>query len=504
MKALTFLGISAYDKVTYVWRDTDGERTYTTDLFPEAVAHILNADRIIVFVTPQVRKHSNLQELSRRLGEFVETVDIPEGKSESELWKIFDRIAEAVGEEEEIILDITHAFRSLPLVVFGVAVYLRLAKNVRVRRVIYGAYEAREPMRTPAQPEDRAPVFDLTPLLDLMDWLSGAEALLRRGDFRTMADRMQRIHQSLWREEAVREQAVEELPRKLQNVAGKLRSLSQALHLSRPRDVMQTAYELGPMLDSAQEEFQQWAKPFAIILEEVQRELEELAYRQPDRLDVENLRKQLALIEFYLKKELPVQAVTLAREWLINQVILQRGYGNWLGPADRKEAEEALGDAVQKWSRRKQAEVPEWLERWPLAHTAAEVWGWLSQLRNDVAHCGMRSNAAPAESIAQRAKEIPQRLRLLLDKAPESVLWGGRVIIDLKALYGDTAKLDELPLYLEQAKEQAGEGNDVILTGQAPIWLYLAIAHALHGRARRLWYNSPVTGDILIFDHSVR
>jgi CRISPR-associated protein (Cas_csx3) len=47
----------------------------------------------------------------------------------------------------------------------------------------------------------------------------------------------------------------------------------------------------------------------------------------------------------------------------------------------------------------------------------------------------------------------------------------------------------------------AGEGNEVILTGPAPVWLYLKIAHALHGKARKLIYHSPVTGDVVIFDH---
>jgi hypothetical protein len=75
------------------------------------------------------------------------------------------------------------------------------------------------------------------------------------------------------------------------------------------------------------------------------------------------------------------------------------------------------------------------------------------------------------------------------------------VVIELKELYGEAAKLSLLPEYINRAKEQAGEGNEVILTGQAPVWLYLKIAHALHGRARKLIYNSPVTGEIVIFDH---
>lgn len=78
---------------------------------------------------------------------------------------------------------------------------------------------------------------------------------------------------------------------------------------------------------------------------------------------------------------------------------------------------------------------------------------------------------------------------------------GERRVIDLKALYGETAKLGELPTYLEKAKALAGEGNDVVLTGQAPVWLYLKVAHALHGKTRRLLYASPVTGEVVIFDH---
>ena len=75
------------------------------------------------------------------------------------------------------------------------------------------------------------------------------------------------------------------------------------------------------------------------------------------------------------------------------------------------------------------------------------------------------------------------------------------IVIDLKSLYGDTAKLSLLPEYLEKVLELAGQGNEVILTGAGPVWLYLKIAHALHGKAKKLIYRSPVTGDVVIFDH---
>lgn len=75
------------------------------------------------------------------------------------------------------------------------------------------------------------------------------------------------------------------------------------------------------------------------------------------------------------------------------------------------------------------------------------------------------------------------------------------IILDLAELFPGTAKLADLPAYIEQAARLAGEGNVVVLTGRAPVWMYLSVAHALHGKARKLLYRSPVTGDVLIFDH---
>ena len=74
--------------------------------------------------------------------------------------------------------------------------------------------------------------------------------------------------------------------------------------------------------------------------------------------------------------------------------------------------------------------------------------------------------------------------------------------INLAVFYEQTAKLASLPDYEQQAKDLAGEGRDVVLTGAAPVWLYLRIAHALHGKAKSLVYRSPVTGDVVIFDHN--
>jgi hypothetical protein len=82
------------------------------------------------------------------------------------------------------------------------------------------------------------------------------------------------------------------------------------------------------------------------------------------------------------------------------------------------------------------------------------------------------------------------------------------ISIDLKTIYseisGETAKLADLEKYVSTALNKAGEGNTVTLTGGAPIWMYLKIAHALHGKAQRLLYSAPGQGiqELEIFSHN--
>lgn len=78
--------------------------------------------------------------------------------------------------------------------------------------------------------------------------------------------------------------------------------------------------------------------------------------------------------------------------------------------------------------------------------------------------------------------------------------------LDLSTLYAATgpAKLADLPQYEATALAQISPGADVTLTGKAPVWLYLRIAHALHGRARTLTYQSGQNELVLVFNHDSR
>jgi hypothetical protein len=78
--------------------------------------------------------------------------------------------------------------------------------------------------------------------------------------------------------------------------------------------------------------------------------------------------------------------------------------------------------------------------------------------------------------------------------------------LDISTLYAATrqAKLELLDDYVRAALDTVPPGADATLTGPGPVWLYLKLAHALHGRARVLIYDSPVTGPVEIFNHNPR
>ena len=79
------------------------------------------------------------------------------------------------------------------------------------------------------------------------------------------------------------------------------------------------------------------------------------------------------------------------------------------------------------------------------------------------------------------------------------------VVVDLSTFYTSRAKFSELPIYRRKVIDLvavAGSDKEVVLTGAAPVWLYLDIAHALHGRVKSLVYRSPVTGDAVVGDYA--
>lgn len=102
-------------------------------------------------------------------------IAIPDGKDSEQMWEIFEVIFDELQDGDELYLDITNSFRYLPMLLVILVNYAKLLKNVKVKAIFYGNYEARD------KESNIAPIMDLLPLSVLQDWTLAASDYLRYG-----------------------------------------------------------------------------------------------------------------------------------------------------------------------------------------------------------------------------------------------------------------------------------------------------------------------------------
>jgi len=399
MKLLTFVGPNTYNQTTYVW---DVHR-YETEFIAEALASWLPFDKVVVFLTEKAKAGTNWTQLSQRLQEWdVQEVPIPDGKTEEEVWEIFDRVIASVEHGDEIAIDVTHAFRSLPMVLVAVAAFLRTVKAVRVRHIFYGCYMKDEP---------ESPVIDLNLLLELLDWMEATRRFKETGDARWIGEKLRSTQDRLRREQKGE-------PTELKSAGRQLIALSRALHLARPIEAAEAAKQLQGLLPKASEEIQTWAKPFSLLIDDVQAQVERLAYKNTDMLDRQTLEKQLEFIEQLHRYGLVMQTAQMAREWVVNwamwfskgKISLLSEY--WRDNDARGKMECELNDAFPA-----EEKPPEWLKDCDLVAALRKLWSSLPNLRNDFAHCGMRKQPLGSEDLYDQTQNLLPQLRDLWQKS---------------------------------------------------------------------------------------
>lgn len=377
LKALTFLGLGDYDKTTYI-KHNDPNKTCETALFPKAVARLYDPDQIIAFTTRRVqeRKKDDLERLAGELnGKFI-TVDIPDGNSEAQLWDIFQRCADAVDLNDEIILDITHAFRSIPVLVFIVAGYLRQVKQVRLKHIIYGAFEARDTTT------DRTPIFDLTPFVQLLDWTNAVNVFQNSGDARPIAE----LNIS-------------------DDISEALKTLSEALLTNRTLDAQNAAFQFNSL---NLHQLEQGSTPFGMLISQLQSNYGDLAVYMPSENPKKSLEKQKRQIAWYVKNQHYLQAITLMREWLISYECLQQGNSRWLSRGSREAAENALNERLHNQSSQLSVELASLASN----QTLTTLWGQCIEVRNDMGHCGMRYARKSAPEVIQAIETLFQEFEV--------------------------------------------------------------------------------------------
>ncbi|MFT0745705.1 TIGR02221 family CRISPR-associated protein [Synechococcus sp. RC10B2] len=400
---LTTLGTGDYTETTYFFGE---QRADKTCYVAKALCQLFEIDRIILLLTEEARaKHwGRLQE---SLPPQVEKVAkaIPEGKTEAETWEIFDVLVDGIEPNSRLLFDITHAFRSIPLLVLLGAALLRKAKNVEIQGLYYGLYR-------PGQAE--TPIIDLTPAIRLLDWLTASDKFISTGSAVELGQLLDTVQRDFYRQQ--RPGKGDPRPTRLQSFGQAIRDISRSLELVRPVSLQEDLRKLQRhSTQELAEEVGQFAKPFGLLLQSIQNSYSQLALPADQKEDPRaQVQKHFQLLRWYVEKRFTTQAILLAREWVVSALCLCEGIQNYLEREARQGIEHQLGSLIQ---RRKQplgdppatgesVQQEEQLQFLPpiAAHVSdvkqlADLWSCLSEYRNDVAHVQMNPDPLGGEAL---------------------------------------------------------------------------------------------------------
>jgi CRISPR-associated DxTHG motif protein len=401
--AISFLGTGDYKPATYEWNGQE----CTTRYFAAAVCQFWPVDQLMVLATPRAQEKNGaaLEAELQRSGCRVQHhfVPIPECRTENEMWQLFDVLSDQLRQyqKQRIVLDVTHGYRSLPVLALMAAAYLRVAADITVSKIVYGAYDARQ--------DDRVPVFDLTPFLALLEWTSATEQFLKTGNASSVAKLLKQAHDMPYLAGVPRDIR----PTELKKAASALETFSHALHVLRPKYTLDGAIMLDDALRRAEPEVRPWAKPFGVLLDRIRTATQRfLSARSNDPIRA-HLGVQRAMIDWYMEHERYVEAGLLMREFVVSWVACWAG-ADVFDQKAREHVEEQLNKrshALRPNRCGPAVKVDADVLR-GIGEEIVRIWDKLTQLRNDLAHA--KDDASPQSVIARvqaRAKEV-QALRL--------------------------------------------------------------------------------------------
>lgn len=412
MKLLTFLGVGQYSETIYTWNGQEHLAKYA----PIATANMVDVTSITVFLTEDA--HQKIYpsfEQSVPANIKVNPIPVDLGKNEIELWKIFNAISQSVNPDEKVVFDITHGLRSFPLLGLLAAAFLRASQKVDLRHVFYGAYDVRDQSSTP----NKTPIFDLTPMLALLDWTNATNRFVKTGDARDLAE--------LMKEAADENQSV-------LNAAKSVNDVSMAAFLCQPMPLSEKSNELIDSLNKSKSILQSKVPPFELLREQIVKDFSCFVHPKDNFKSL--LQAQLNLIRWYHKNNQLMQAMTLMREWLIGAVTYKLGGNLTLEYKEREEISTAINGLSNLKNKSKffdkethQKRVfdvsdlneqgkkihAEWDEN--LWKMVARIWSrTITDTRNQLNHAGYKKDLLKIDDIKSRADEaVPVLDRLAKD-----------------------------------------------------------------------------------------
>lgn len=327
-------------------------------------------------------------------------------------------MCDQLGEKDEVVLDITHALRSLPLLAMVVLQYMRVLKDIILNGIFYGAFEVlgfvKDVMKMPLE-KRRVPIFDLTAFARLTDWSVAVDHFLAAGDATQINDLVKMEALPIIKAGAShdrREEAIE-----VKNLAKCLLNFTNAMTTCRGLSISKCANSLNVALDDCAQT--NLVTPFVPLLGKI-RERTKGFSGSDEILDGVHAAK------WCLEHNLIQQAYTILQETGISFFLAKAGeVANGTHLLDLKKRNMVAGATVllAKKEDSSQGHFPEGYEDlWQRIWTAIQdeegcrTMNLIEQRRNDLNHAGINNSPIRAEKFDEPIRDAIDWFEKALNK----------------------------------------------------------------------------------------
>lgn len=407
---LTAIGTGNYSYTHYYLKNEQKIETkfaflYLHKLHKYDKVHLImteGAKKQIQPIQKELKKLKIIQEEleNKKLPPNFNIIDIPDGKSEEEIWQIFTNVVENILKTppHTLSVDITHGFRSIPFILSLICVYLQKVKNIHIDNIYYGAFDARttqtphtNPKESPPESTD-TPVFQLKEAFGLIEWSYGIQTFQKFGLCQILTEKLSQILQPPSNISQKDKEKLGKMKSKLQKLKKSLQGLEQAIDLALVFETEEQANSFCQILENCSQELQQWAKPLQYVQKEMLEQIQELTSSSSNsKIDETYLKQHTKLVQWYEKKGRYAKAISLAREIFLNYALYYQGYQDKNDWKDYKEKRIKTENLFNQKNILKNSKISKRKKE------ILDCWQKLGYMRNQINHHGFNKNNAFAK-----------------------------------------------------------------------------------------------------------
>ncbi len=357
-------------------------------------------NRVVALCTPEAQRDSwpSLKtELDGRCR--TELVQVCGGETPEKINAFVAQATKAVGDNTDIIVDVTHGFRHFSFLTYMAVLYVSTLRNVQVRGAYYGLLRE----------NGSSPFLNLRSFLELPRWLYALRALNDTGSTQPMAS----ILRSDSRNPSAKKIANDltqtsdayfsGLPLELGRQAGIVREL----HRKPLRRLISDDYRL-PLGDELANRIDDFLSPLALPVGCE-------GWKRGVSLTECELKRQARHVDDLLKRGHVATALGLMSEWTVSWALWVQGQANeWLDYRGTRHGVANLLNAIEVVGRDK-------VFRERLSEEQRELgtyWRRLRKLRNGYAHHGMRPEALVGDPVKKDLDHVQRYWNETLHDCP--------------------------------------------------------------------------------------